>query len=71
MRLSAQVVIAHLPVSLTAVPRGTSDERIQTVGFLVFKEHEEVIEKPPITIYLDREAGQPVRLPFHLVPKLL
>ena len=24
----------------------------------------------PITIYLDKEAGQPVRLPFHLVPKL-
>ena len=23
-----------------------------------------------ITIYLDKEAGQPVRLPFHLVPKL-
>ena len=24
----------------------------------------------PITIYLDRKAGQPVRLSFHLVPKL-
>ena len=23
-----------------------------------------------ITIYLDKEVGQPVRLPFHLVPKL-
>ena len=25
---------------------------------------------PPITINLDRKAGQPVRLSFHLVPKL-
>ena len=25
---------------------------------------------PSITIYLDKEAGQPVRLSFHLVPKL-
>ena len=26
--------------------------------------------QPPITIYLDRKAGQPVRLSLHLVPKL-
>ena len=25
---------------------------------------------PPITINLDRKAGQPVRLSLHLVPKL-
>ena len=28
------------------------------------------ISLPPITINLDRKAGQPVRLSFHLVPKL-
>ena len=39
MRLPAQVVIAHLPVALTAVLRGTSDERIQIIGYSIFKEH--------------------------------
>ena len=29
-----------------------------------------VLNYTPITINLDREAGQPVRFPLHLVPKL-
>ena len=33
------------------------------------KEMQEVVGGP-ITINLDRKAGQPVRLSFHLVPKL-
>ena len=28
------------------------------------------IYSPPITINLDRKVGQPVRLSFHLMPKL-
>ena len=29
-----------------------------------------LIHSTPITINLDKEAGQPVRFPLHLVPKL-
>ena len=38
--------------------------------FLAILKYAQYGEIPSITINLDRKAGQPVRLSFHLVPKL-